>query len=91
MRKLILTISLLISSLFSCDILEGRIAVKGNEPFTFLSIETSKGLYKILEDSPIYDEIYKGYQGQSIKLEGEITKEIQEPMEGEFLAKKKIR
>lgn len=84
MKKIIILISLLFSA-FLCfafskpsktqkklDEVTGLIKVYGNDPFTFLGIETKDGrLYSIKADKNLNDELQKT-QGTLIEIKGTI-------------------
>ena len=61
--------------IFSCgDIIEGRVAMKGNDPHTYLSIVTEEGQeFKIV--GKLEKEIATKYQGNTIKVKGIIIEE----------------
>ena len=58
----------------SCgDTIEGRVAMKGNEPHTYLSIVTEKGQeFRIV--GKLENKIAKNYQGNTIRIKGGIVK-----------------
>ena len=75
LKNKITTILFILSIFFiSCgDTIEGRVAMKGNEPHTYLSIVTEKGQeFRIV--GKLEKKISKNYQGNTIKIRGEIVK-----------------
>ena len=87
MKKIIILFSLLFSvclcfafskpskSQKKLDEVTGLIKVYGNEPFTFLGIETKDGkLYSIKADKELNDELQKT-QGNIIEIKGTIEKD----------------
>ena len=61
-------------ALLSCSsviIVEGKVAVKGNEPFTFLSIANEFAEYQIVGE--LEAKIRNELQGQTVRLRGELT------------------
>lgn len=49
----------------------GKVAVKGNEPFTYLALVTGGGDFKIT--GPLQKKIRDGFQGRVITVKGTIT------------------
>lgn len=49
----------------------GKVAVKGNEPFTYLALVTGEGELKIA--GPLQKKIRDGLQGRVITVKGTIT------------------
>ena len=61
-------------ALLSCSsviTVEGKVAVKGNEPFTFLSIANEFAEYQIVGE--LEAKIRNELQGQTVRLRGELT------------------
>ena len=61
-------------ALLSCSsviIVEGKVAVKGNEPFTFLSIANEFAEYQIVGE--LEAKIRNELQGRTVRLRGELT------------------
>jgi len=84
MKKLLIFV-IMVSSIYATDI-EGKIAMYGNEPFTYLAITTKDNkIYKIVDDKSL-----SSYQGEIIKVDAHILKEPDGMMEGEIVIKKKI-
>ncbi|MBN2735742.1 MAG: hypothetical protein JXR70_02095 [Spirochaetales bacterium] len=63
----------------ACDdsIVQGRISVRGNEPNTMLTIETSHGVLEIT--GPLKQQIWQNYQGQEIKIRVKLVREALGP------------
>ena len=62
-------------ALLSCSsviIVEGKVAVKGNEPFTFLSIANEFAEYQIVGE--LEAKIRNELQGRTVRLRGELTR-----------------
>ncbi len=49
----------------------GKVAVKGNEPFTYLALVTGEGDFKIT--GPLQKKIRDGFQGKVITVKGTIA------------------
>ena len=73
---------LLLSSfgLSSCLTLtvQGRVSVRGNEPFTYLSLVTQENEEYALV-GPLEEEVRREYQGSYIKLRGQVLEEAKGP------------
>lgn len=66
-----------------CKTIEGRVAVKGSEPHTYLVIETDKQSYEIVGEHK--DLLYSEHQNKQIKVKGKVLKEADgHLMPGEF-------
>lgn len=80
--KLIKTVLIVfaVTMILSCKTvtLKGKIAVKGNEPHTYLVLILEQNLeYAIVGD--LRQEIWTKYQGQVIKVRGKIVKQAVGP------------
>ena len=80
--KLIKTVLIVfaVTMILSCKTvtLKGKIAVKGNEPHTYLVLILEQNLeYAIVGD--LRQEIWTKYQGQVIKVQGKIVKQAVGP------------
>ncbi len=51
----------------------GRVAVKGNEPFTYLTLVTDKGDMKII--GPLEKKLQESFQGMRVTVKGTIVNE----------------
>lgn len=67
-----LWLGLALSTVFGTEIFEGRIAVKGSEPFTYLSLTTQTRHYRL--EGGLVNELW-AYQGQVVKVEGEVVEQ----------------
>jgi hypothetical protein len=65
--------------LAACDSLTvtGRIAVKGNEPLSYVALITQKGDFSIV--GPFRNEIRARYQGMFLKVRARIVREARGP------------
>jgi hypothetical protein len=61
-----------------CTTFEGKVALKGNEPHTFLVLITNKAEYTIV--GRLSSEIKRHYQQKRIRVKGTIVKKRQGPL-----------
>lgn len=73
----VVALSLLTMSACSSLKVAGRVAVKGNEPHTYLVLVSDSREYKLV--GPLQEKIWKTYQGQRIRVRGRIVREALGP------------
>lgn len=80
MRHMLLTLllPLLLASAAACaapgTLIDGRIAIAGNEPFSYLSL-TSEDAVQYRLSGELAAALERDYQGQRVRLKGSLVKE----------------
>ena len=88
----IVAVVLLAVLLFSCDdetkVISGKVAVAGNEPFSYVRVIDQNNVeYKLV--GPLVEGLRKSYQGKVVKLRGKVIKRAVGPgFPAEFLVAK---
>lgn len=66
-----------------CKTIQGRVALKGSEPYTYVVIQTETEVYKIVGD--FQEKVSRDYQNKYIKVKGRVVKDADGPfMPAEF-------
>lgn len=81
-RRLLILLPLLLALVgWGCSSLrvEGRVAVVGSEPHTQLVLTVSRDHTQYALVGPLAEQIWRQYQGRSIRVEGRIVKESPAP------------